>query len=105
MIVVLHRRRDKTVILRVLVLFRVVAVLLKLPVDEKPLHPPVPNTAGVAGQIHTLGKLVHAAQTAAQEVKRTLGKLGCLIDEDPVVFQAVVLVLRRVPTPMAELNR
>ena len=105
MIVVLHRRRDEAIILRVLVLFRVVAVLLKLPVNEKPLHPPVPNTAGVAGQIHPLWKLVHAAQTAAQEVKRTFGKLGGLVNEDPVVFQAVVLVLRCVPAPVAELNR
>ena len=104
MVVVLHRRRDEGIILRILVLLRVVAVLLELPVNEQPLHPPVADAAGVAGEVHPLWKLVHAAQAAAQEVETPLGKLRGLVDENPVIFQAVVLILRGVAAPVSELD-
>ena len=56
----------------------------------------MPNTAGVAGEVHSLRELVHASQTAAKQAELLLRELRRLVNEDPVVFLSLILLKRRV---------
>ncbi|MPM31070.1 hypothetical protein SDC9_77623 [bioreactor metagenome] len=83
--VVVHRRRNEEVVVRVL--FRKVV----LPGDEEPFHPGVSDTAGVAGQVHAFGDSVCSPQAGPQRAEFILGEVGGLVDEDPVVFLSLIL--------------
>ena len=101
--VVLRLCEDEGIIVRILVLFGVRASL-EVPVDEEPLDPGMTYAAGVVRQVHPLRNVVHASQTAAEEVEGALRELRRLVYENPVVFKAVVLVEALFSAPMAELD-
>ena len=61
-------------------------------VHKQTLDPHVPHAAGVAGQVHALGKVVHAPDAGRQGRKLVLGEVRRLIDEDHVVFLPLILV-------------
>ena len=104
-LVVLDRRKDERVVLRVLVPFGIVRVSVIVPVDKQPLDPRMSHAAGVARQIHPFRVRRRTAKAAAQEVKRTLCELRRLVNEDPVVLQTVVFVFAFVALPVTELDR
>ena len=49
------------------------------------------HAAGVAGEIHPLGKGVGPSQAGGEGGKLVLGELGGLVQEDHIVFLALVL--------------
>lgn len=102
--VVLHRGGYKDVVVRVFARLGVVRVGDEVAVDEEALHPAVAHASGVAGDVHALGEVVHSAQQAAQELEAAPGELRRLVEEDPVVLLAVVLQLRGLAGPVAEMD-
>ena len=65
---------------------------LKAPVDEQTLDVAVARSAGVAGVIQPLGKSVDAPETGRELPHPLLLQLGGLVQEDHVVFRALIAV-------------
>ena len=65
---------------------------LKAPVDEQTLDVAVARAAGVAGVIQPLGKSVDAPETGRELPHPLLLQLGGLVQEDHVVFRALIAV-------------
>ena len=103
--VVLDRRRDEQIVVRIFIFLGVVAVGDILLIDEQPLHPPVADAAGVASDVKPLGYVVDATEQTAEELKRAERELRRLVHENPVVFLTVVLLLGVVARPVAEVNQ
>ena len=98
--VVLDRRFDKQIIVRVL-------VRQEVPLDKQTLYPLMPDTAGVARQIHPLWKRRRASAAGRDTAELLLGELRRFFDEDPVVFLALILTgdSRAEAVHIAELDR
>ena len=94
-VVVRHLRGDEHIVLRTL-------AAAEIAVDEQPLHPRVSRPAGVAGEIHPLGKVVGAAQRRRQRRVLVLGEVRRLVEENGVVLLPLVLVHVALAVAVAE---
>ena len=66
--------------------------LLKTPVDKKPLDPCMTLSAGVAGQIHSLGEIVDTTKAGTKHFKLMFRKLCCLVEKDTVIFRTLKII-------------
>ena len=74
---------DKLIVVRAL-------IALILPVDKEPFYPRMAYAAGVAGEVHSLGEVVRAAQAALEGLELEFRELCRLVYEDDVVLLTLI---------------
>ena len=88
--VVVHRGGNEAVVRRIL-------SRPELPVQKQPLHPGVTHTPRVAGEVDPLGNGIDPPHTGRQSPELLLGKIGGLVQKQPVIALPLVLALHRGP--------
>ena len=83
-VVVINRRENKFIIIGIFTRF-------VFATDKKPLDPTVSYPAGVAGEVHSLGKIVYAPDRCREHFEHLFGNLRSFVYGNNIVLLPLIL--------------
>ena len=72
------------------------------PVNKEPFNPVMAHAAGIAGKVETFWKRVSTPEAGSKGLELELCKLCCFIQEDYIIFLALILEDISFPVTVAE---